>query len=208
MARPREYDDELRVQLIETAARLLADEGPHAVTTRRVAAEVGTSTTAIYSLLGSKEALFRAMYREGFQRLSDHLAAAPHTGDALEDLRHLGAEYHAMGMESPQLYRVMFDCPIPEFVVDDEDATFSLGTLQVLIDAVQRCVDDGLFVGDARDLALELWSMNHGITSLAIAGMLGSPEQARDRLAHLGAAVYHGMSTTPDEHGGELVGEV
>ena len=60
MARPREYDDDLRVQLIETAARLLADEGPHAVTTRRVATEVGTSTTAIYSLLGSKAELFRA----------------------------------------------------------------------------------------------------------------------------------------------------
>jgi len=196
MARPREYDDDLRVQLIETAARLLADEGPHAVTTRRVATEVGTSTTAIYSLLGSKEELFRAMYREGFERLSDHLAAAPRSDDALQDLQNLGAEYHAMGMESPQLYRVMFDCPIPEFVIDDEDVEFSMGTLQVLIDAVQRCVDDGHFVGDARDLALELWSMNHGVTSLAIAGMLGSPEAARERLAHLSAAVYRGMLAT------------
>ncbi len=193
MPRPREYDDDLRVRLIETAAQLLADEGPHAVTTRRVAAEVGTSTTAIYSLLGSKEELFRAMYREGFERLAAHLAAAPRSDDALEDLRNLGAEYHAMGMESPQLYRVMFDCPIPEFEIDDEDVAFSLGTLQVLIDAVQRCVDEGHFVGDARDLALELWSMNHGVTSLAIAGMLGSADAARERLAHLSAAVFRGM---------------
>jgi AcrR family transcriptional regulator len=197
MPRPREYDDDLRVRLIETAAQLLADEGPHAVTTRRVAAEVGTSTTAIYSLLGSKEELFRAMYREGFQRLSDHLAAAPRSDDAVEDLRRLGTEYHAMGMESPQLYRVMFDCPIPEFAIDDEDVTFSLGTLQVLIDAVRRCVDEGHFAGDPRELALELWSMSHGITSLAIAGMLGSPEAAQERLDHLSAAVYRGMLTSP-----------
>ena len=51
MPRPREYDDQLRLRLIEEAARLLADEGPAAVTTRRVATAVGTSTTAIYSLI-------------------------------------------------------------------------------------------------------------------------------------------------------------
>lgn len=193
MARPRAYDDELRVQLIEAAARVLGDEGPHAVTTRRVAAEVGTSTTAIYSLIGSKDELFRAVFREGFQRLAHHLAAAGPTDDPLADLRSLGLAYHVMGTESPHLYRVMFDCPVPEFEVSDEDVRFSLSTLEVLIDAVQRCIDDGLFGGDARDLALELWAMNHGITTLAIDGTLGSPDQAKSRLEHLSRAAIAGF---------------
>jgi len=194
MGRPREYDDALRLQLIEAAARLLADEGPHALTTRRVAAEVGTSTTAIYTLLGSKEGLLRAMYREGFQRLSDHLAAAPQGPDPIEDLQRLGLEYHAMGMESPNLYRLMFDRVIHEIALNDEDAAFGLATLQVLVDAVQRCIDEGRLKGDALNLALELWSMNHGVTSLAIAGMLGSPEEAVARLRHLSTATTEGMS--------------
>ncbi len=90
MPRPREYSDDLRQQLLDTAARLLATEGPQALSTRRVAAEVGTSTTAIYSLIGSKEELVRQLYLEGFRRLDDHQRAVRLTDDPLADLLSLG----------------------------------------------------------------------------------------------------------------------
>jgi len=191
--RPREYDDDLRVGLIDAAARLLGAEGPHHVTTRRVAADVGTSTSAIYSLIGSKDELFRAIYREGFQRLADHLATVTRTDDPLADVRHLGRAYHDNAIENPHLYRVMFDCPIPEFNLSDDDATFALSTLQVLIDGVQRCIDAGLLVGGAEQLAVELWAMNHGITSLAISGQLGIADQARTMLEHATEAMITGF---------------
>src|SRR4051794_28582838 len=111
MPRPREYDDELRVRLLEAAARLLHEEGPHAITTRRVAAAVGTSTTAIYSLIGPKDELIRAMHHEGFSRLAAHLARVPRTDDARGDLQRLGQAYQDMAVESPHLYNVMFSCP-------------------------------------------------------------------------------------------------
>jgi AcrR family transcriptional regulator len=190
--RPREYDDDLRSRLLETAARLLADEGAHHVTTRRVAAEVGTSTTAIYSLIGSKEDLFRAIYREGFQRLADHLAAVARTDDPIADVRALGRAYHENAIENPELYKVMFECPVPEFALSDEDSAFGLSTLQVLIDAVQRCVDAGELVGAADELAIELWALNHGITSLAISGMLVLTDRAGTMLAHASAALLAG----------------
>jgi AcrR family transcriptional regulator len=194
--RPREYDDDLRVRLIEAAARLLGEEGPHHVTTRRVAADVGTSTTAIYSLIGSKDELFRAIFREGFQRLADHLDTVVATDDPIEDLRRLGDAYHDNAIENPHLYRVMFDCPIPEFSITEEDAEFSLSTLQVLIDGVQRCIDAGFFDGDAEHLALELWALNHGITSLAVSGVLGIPERARTMLDHASRAMIAGYRST------------
>jgi len=81
--RPREYSDDLRQQLLDTAARLLATEGPQALSTRRVAADVGTSTTAIYSLIGSKEELVRQLFLEGFRRLDEHQRAVPLTDDPL-----------------------------------------------------------------------------------------------------------------------------
>lgn len=197
MGRPKAYDEGLRVRLVEAAARLLTDEGPSAVTTRRVAAAVGTSTTAIYSLIGSKEELVRAMHREGFQRLADHLATVDVTDDPLGDLGRLGLAYHAMAVESPHLYAVMFGGVLGDFVPDDADRALARGTLDVLVDAVRRAVDAGELDGDPTDLALEAWSLNHGITSLGLTGMLGSPDHVRRRLVAAGVALRAGHRPVP-----------
>src|SRR5581483_373386 len=49
MGRPKEHGEETRERLLEAAARILTEEGAQAVTIRRVADEVGTTTRAIYS---------------------------------------------------------------------------------------------------------------------------------------------------------------
>ena len=49
---PRTADPALRVTLIETAARLIAEHGTDALTLRRLASEVGASTMAIYTHFG------------------------------------------------------------------------------------------------------------------------------------------------------------
>lgn len=194
MARPKTYDDALRLQLIEAAAALLAREGPHALSTRRVAKEVGTSTTAIYSLLGSKEELLRAMYLEGFERLAEALARVPRTDDALADLAALGRAYFQNAIANPNLYRVMFGNPVAEFCPSAEDAAFARSTLQLLIDAVQRAIDEGLLGGDATELGVELWALTHGVADLAINGMLGSLGDAEQHLAALSTAMIDGLS--------------
>src|SRR5262245_29322108 len=108
MARPKEYDDDLRTRLLDAASRVLAAEGPAAVSIRRVASEVGTSTTAIYSLIGSKEELVRQMYLEGFRRFAQHLDGVPEHPDPLEHLAALGDAYLENAIENPSLYLVMF----------------------------------------------------------------------------------------------------
>jgi len=195
VGRPKAYDDGLRVRLVEAAARLLADEGAGAVTTRRVASEVGTSTTAIYSLIGSKQELFRAMHREGFDRLAHHLAEVAPDADPIDHIAALGLAYHAMAVESPHLYHVMFDTSWSQLEPDAADRALARGTLDVLVDAVRRAVEAGELVGDPNDLALELWSLNHGITSLGLSGMLGPPAEVRRRLASAGRALRAGHAS-------------
>jgi AcrR family transcriptional regulator len=183
--RPREYDDDLRLRLIEAAARLLAEEGAAAVTTRRVAAEVGTSTTAIYSLIGSKDDLVVAVREEGFARLAAHLGRVGDTGDPLDDIHRLGHAYLEMALESPDLYRIMFEA-VGEIRVD-------AGTFQILLDSVQRCIDAGFFRGEVFTLALQLWSLTHGLAGLAIAGMVGTPEDAHRLLDESARALSAGL---------------
>ena len=178
MARPRTYDDALRARLIETAAELLAAEGPRGVSVRRVAAACDTSTTAIYALLGNKGELVRSIYLEGFRRLGDRLAAA----DAPDPLDRLAAQrdaYLANALANPHLYAVMFGPSPAGFEPDDEDTAFALSTLRQLIDCVQACIDADLLDGDADDIALELWASSHGVCMLALAGMFDADEAHR-----------------------------
>ena len=184
MPRPKIHDDALRVELIEAAARILGSEGPQALSTRRIAREVGTSTTAIYSLLGSKNEVVRAMYLEGFGRLSARHAAVPRTDDPVADLHALGLAYFDNGLANPHLYDVMFHRPVPEFTPEPADVVFALSTLHDVVDLAQRCIDAGIFVGRAVDIATEDWALVHGVTSLTIACLL-EPAAARDRLCHL-----------------------
>ncbi|WP_238598152.1 TetR/AcrR family transcriptional regulator [Saccharothrix sp. ALI-22-I] len=46
---PRRSDPRARTALIDIAARLLAAEGPQALSTRRIAADAGSSTMAVYT---------------------------------------------------------------------------------------------------------------------------------------------------------------
>jgi AcrR family transcriptional regulator len=182
--RPKIHDDALRVRLIETAARLLADEGPAALSTRRIAREAGTSTTAIYTLLGSKEQIVRAMYLEGFRRLADHQNAVQRTPEPTADFVALGLAYFENGIENPHLYDVMFHRALREFTPEADDVAFALSTLGDVAHMARRCIDAGAFSGAPDEIARELWSLAHGVTSLVIAKML-DPVDGRDRLLHL-----------------------
>ncbi len=178
--RPRIHDDDLRRRLLEVAATTLADQGPHRLTLRSVAAAAGTSTSAIYSLFGSKAVLLRGLYVEGFSRFAAALNAVPGR-DELGPMDRLDALFEAyleFAFANPSFYGMMFGKPLPDLDPTEEEVAAALGTLQVLIDALQDAVDEGHLTGPADEGAMELWATTHGVAALAIAGMLGEPEEA------------------------------
>jgi len=172
--------NDLRVALLDAAGALLHDEGPHALSTRRLADLVGTSTQSIYTLFGGKQGVLRAMYREGFDRLAQHMRAVPVTDDPRLDLRGLGDAYRASAKASPYLYSVMFERPVAEFECSDEDIEHSLSTLYALADGVQRAIDAGVVGGAAAfDIAVNLWVAAHGFVSLELSGHLLDTSDSR-----------------------------
>jgi AcrR family transcriptional regulator len=97
-----------RTQLVEVAARLLATEGPDAVTTRAVALAAGVQAPTIYRLFGDKNGLLDAVAEHGF---ASYLARKPPVGadaDPVESL-HAGWELHVgFGLANPGLFRLMY----------------------------------------------------------------------------------------------------
>lgn len=194
MVRPKRYDEGLRDRLVDAAGHLLASEGPHALSTRRVVQSAGTTTNALYTLIGGKGELLRAMYLEGFRRLARRMHDVPEHLEPLQRLAQLGEAYLDNAFANPHLYTVMFERPVPDFAPGDDDRTEALGTLDLLMQQVQRCVDAGDLPSTppAGEQAMALWAISHGVCSLAIAGML-TESDARALCASASLAMESGF---------------
>ena len=163
---PKAQDPQVRSSLIEAAARLLAEHGPDALTTRRLATEVGTSTMAVYTYFAGMDELRREVAREGFRRLAAYLDAVPDSDDPVYDLSALGGAYITNAFTNYDLYRFMF-------LENPEDDDVGEGTFERLVRGVQRAMDIGRFEkGDPLPPATQLWVMAHGVVTLHKAGCL------------------------------------
>jgi AcrR family transcriptional regulator len=199
---PRRADPDAHERLLAAAARLMAEEGAQALTARRLATEAGTSTMAVYTRFGGMEEVRDAVRAEGFARLSAALDAVTPTDDPVRDLVAAGAVYLRFGLGQPDLYRAMFLDPprVPGA------GTVGHGAFGRLVAAVRRCVDAGRF-GDeavapdapgvppgadaATGWAVQLWTMRHGLVSLATVGLMPS-EQVGLHVADMSLRLFLG----------------
>jgi AcrR family transcriptional regulator len=187
MMSPKMADPGIRIALIEAAARLLARHEP--LTVRGLAAQVGSSTMAVYTHFGSMDDLRRAVRQEGFARLSEHLAAVRPTRDPVADLASIGWAYCANALANPNLYRVMF----LETPLDPEDAGVGAATFLPVVEAVERSMAAGRFRrGDSWSTAVQLWTAEHGMVTIVLAGMLEVGEMI-EHLTSMGINLYVGL---------------
>ncbi len=175
-------------ELLEAAARLLAVDGPTALTTRRVAAEAGTSTMGVYTHFGSIAELVQAVVVEGFRRLGSRLQAVPRTDDALTDLAGLAAAYHAHAMDNPHLYTVMFGTASLGGFRRTAPDQLQIGrdTFDQFTDTITRAMETGrIRRTDPVIVTGEVWAVLHGGVLLQSAGFLPSPSILSRSLGHL-----------------------
>lgn len=146
---------------------LLAQREP--VTLRTLVHGTGVSTMAVYTYFDGMPGLWRAVRQEGFTRLGRRLAAVDSTDDPVRDLAALGAAYAANALDSPALYRAMFDTAAELPDPDAADRSF-----QVLVAAAARARASGRFSHSCHPetVALRSWASGHGLTMLVITGVL------------------------------------
>jgi AcrR family transcriptional regulator len=177
---PRQADPDLGANLLDAAARLLAEEGPTALSTRRLAAAVGTSTMAVYTRFTGMDDLVRALVHEGFRQLAEGLSDVGDSGDPVADVAELGMAYRENALEHSHLYAVMFGgASLVGFSLTEDDRQHGRYTLEFLVEAVERCMRAGRFrEGDAQLVANQMWIALHGLVTLELGGYLTSPYDA------------------------------
>lgn len=173
MARPRTHNDELRSRLMDEALEVVAAHGLASLALRALAERAGTSTTAVYALFGSKEALQRAVLLRAFEDFAANQESLPATDDPVTDIAGLGVLYVQWAVDHPRLYEAMFGgaiaglAPSPEIIAAGDRAVAGV------TDAVRRAIDAGVFrPADVATVVLSLWSQVHGLATLTIADHL------------------------------------
>jgi len=151
MGRPRLHDANTRAELLHAAEALVAKGGPEAVSVRGLAAQVGTTTRAIYSVFRDKRGLFSALIQESFSKLLAAVNAVRLTGDPVEDLIRAGTHgFRRYALEYPNLMRFVFESgALRELAPETQAVAFE--ALQVLRSRVERCANAGTIPAEAVD---------------------------------------------------------
>ena len=198
MPRTKQRTPELRDRVVEAALDLLAESGAVGVTARSLATRADTSPPAVYELFGDKAGVVRALYFEGFRRLSEALSGLRESDDSVADLWALAAAYRNFVRNNRDLAEVMFSRPFTDFAPGPDELVATSSVRILIVDRVRRCIDARRLQGDETDLAHVFVSLVQGLAFAEAAGRLGTSTESVERRWRLGvAAVLNGVAAPP-----------
>jgi AcrR family transcriptional regulator len=184
-----EGDAVVRRGLLEAALRLLADEGPQALTLRTLAQRANCSTKVVYTLFGGKNGLSEGLKVEGFAQLRFAVERERRRHrDPVRALLPVMLSYRAFALAHRALFGVMFCNALPDHVPTDfsrQQARLALGAVESAV--ADACAALGAGPADAREAAVRLWAAVHGPVTLELEGITPFDAQG-ERLARLAVA--------------------
>jgi AcrR family transcriptional regulator len=180
----------LKEALIEAARRLAAERGLAGVSLAAIAKRVGVTAAAPYRHFADRDALMSELARRGFAQFADELIAAWDGGtpDPVAAARRMGEAYLGFARREPGLYASMFG------QATALDAPASGAAADRALDALRRAASAmltraGAPQADARALAMQIWSLTHGVAMLTISGHLAPGRAGCDPADVLGPGV-------------------
>jgi AcrR family transcriptional regulator len=140
-------------EIVDAARALLEEEGPEALSMRRLAERLGIRAPSIYKHLPDKQALENAIISAGFEEQAAVFEAAVDGAD--DPVRALATAYRTYARRHPHLYRLMTERALDRDNLAPGAEDRAAGPL---LEAFGR---------DA-DLARAAWAFAHGMTILEL----------------------------------------
>ena len=160
-----------RAEILAAAEKIFVEVGYEGATIRKIADEVGLSSTALYMHFSEKSEILHEICRSAFERLKEANADVIAADVAPEvRLRRLIEAYVEFGFANPNAYRLIYLTRPTEAREGAESAAQMMGAeLYRSFEAVVAAVEaEGRLNGDVRASAQALWAAAHGIVSLVI----------------------------------------
>lgn len=183
--RARRSRDELRQQTLDAAREIILQEGPEALTARRLAKAVGYTPGTIYNLFESLPDVLWQVNRDHFTRIAGLFSNLP--GDTPQDrLRVLGSRYLDLVEAEPTLFRSLFDGPrksehFPDWYMNAINGLLDLTASELIAMAPE------MTQANARREATAMFAAIQGLAQLRASGRLdlltdGSAKELADGL--------------------------
>jgi AcrR family transcriptional regulator len=170
---PRRRSENLKTAVLDAARKLCFADGVEGVSARKIAREVGCSATAIYLYYKNLDDVLHHLRMEGHQLLAQYFREVDAALAPVQKLLEMGRAYYRFGVEHPNYYQLMFlyrfrEVPRREFIQQE------IFTLLLVRDVIRTGIDAGAIRGDVDPMVLAngTWSNVHGLTSLAVSGLL------------------------------------
>lgn len=159
-----------RGEILEAAERIFVECGYEGATIRKIADEVGVSSTALYMHFRDKSEILHEICENAFQRLLEaDLAIIDRPVPAGEKVRNILDAYMTFGFENPNAYRLVF-MTRPQEAEEAQSVAQRLG--REVFDRFEACVnelaEEGRLKTTPTVAAQTLWAGCHGIVALMI----------------------------------------
>jgi AcrR family transcriptional regulator len=173
-ARKAKGDGHLRrAEILSAAERIFIAQGYEGATIRKIADEVGVSSTALYMHFHDKDQiLLEICDRAMSELLAINLRISTRPGDPVARVRDMLEAYMRFALDNPNAYRLMFCAASMANSPRRRDATLQLGDrcFEKFSGVVGEIAAHGrLRTGDVQTVTQTLWAACHGLISLRIA---------------------------------------
>jgi AcrR family transcriptional regulator len=163
---------EIRKAILDASMKLFVEQGFQNVSIRKIADLIEYSPTTVYLYFKDKNEILFNLHEIGFLKLAEYFADLQTIRNPLLRLHKMGERYIQFGLENPAFYDLMFILQAPMDALEGmSNCSWEGGdmALSKLREVLQECMDKNLIEkGDVAATAMAIWSMVHGMVSLAI----------------------------------------
>jgi AcrR family transcriptional regulator len=192
------HHGELRQALILAARDLIRDRDGNDFSLSDACRRAGVSTAAPYRHFADKTEIINEVVAQGFIDMTDRFRAAttPFPKGANERIVAVGQVYLGFAIAEPALFRMMFSQRSSDAEGDIVTRNGKVCFAFLVQEVIDHCTLNGV-EGDARQIALQLWTMVHGAASLTIDGDYAKVAPDTDTEALVAAAAERLLFSRP-----------
>jgi AcrR family transcriptional regulator len=154
-----------RREILDAAADLARRDGLANLSLRALATKVGLTAPSLYGYFASKDAIYDALFAEGYEELNRRMTDLPATGDARQDLAAGLRAFLAFCLEDVARYQLLFTAAVPGWHPSRDAYAVSQAQMTWVVDRLAS-----LGIDDAA--AVDLWT--------ALASGLAAQQMAND----------------------------